>query len=232
MLPPAHNVRWLVAWQPDGCDVPLPAALQRDDITVVTQEGRGLSRNRNLALRHATGDVCVVADDDCRYTAEALQDVLQLFACHTTLDMALLRSLTHEGQPMKDYPTEPFDYAHRPRGYYVQSTDIAFRRSSISHSFDERFGIGAPLPGGEDELFVHSAWQQGLRVEYHPLTLCRTAAVTTGARIDTDPALLRAKGAVLAAMHGRMSATLRVMKYAATRGVALRPLLQGVWTNL
>lgn len=232
VLAPARGIRWLISWQRDGCDVPIPSELLRQDVTIVTMDGRGLSRNRNNALRHATGDICIIADDDNRYTPQALDEVLQLYRQHPDLDMALCRLVDHEGQPIKDYAATPFPYACRPYGYYVQSQEITFRRTAIRFTFDERFGIGAPLPGGEDELFVHEAWRNGLRVEYHPLTLCATDRWSTGTRIDGDPALLRAKGAVLAVMHGCPGATLRVIKYALSRHVPLKPMLEGVWRSL
>ena len=68
VLPPAPDISYVVSWQHSSPDDErtLPVALVRDDIQVYHLEGRGLSRNRNNCLRHATGDICLICDDDCR----------------------------------------------------------------------------------------------------------------------------------------------------------------------
>ena len=47
-----------------------------------------MSRNRNNCLRHATADLCLIGDDDCRYTHEQLQAVINTFEQNPNVDIA------------------------------------------------------------------------------------------------------------------------------------------------
>lgn len=216
LLAPIANVKYLISWQQTGTvKVTLPEALEgRDDVRVVTLEGRGLSANRNHALKHATGDILLLSDDDCRYTPEYFERVLHNFVKYPLADFICFRCVDRKGNFIKRYATRPFTYAKRPRGAYFSSIEIAFRRKTSLPFFDERFGLGSRfLACGEEEIFLFSAWKKGLKIIFVPETIVETDANTTGARFLTYGAVRRSKGAVLCYMYGPLSARLRSIKY-------------------
>ena len=219
LLPPHEGIKYLVSWQQTGTvRVELPAELEnRSDVTVYTLEGRGLAANRNHALKHATGDILLLADDDSKYSEEYLERVLHNFAKYPLADIICFRAVDHEGNFLKDYPSTPYRYAERPKNTYISSVEIAFRRKPSLPFFDERFGLGSKyLACGEEEVFLHTAFRQGLKIIYVPETIVETDPNTTGKRFLTFAAARRAKGAVLCYLYGPTSAMARSLKYILT----------------
>lgn len=99
-LPRVPGVSYLVSWQmPEG---EVPEELKRDDLKIVTMSGRGLSRNRNNALAAADGDLLMIADDDCHYTAGRLQAVVD-FLRHIPM-LRLLSSMWRQTVPLASPP--------------------------------------------------------------------------------------------------------------------------------
>lgn len=241
LMPPMQGVSYLVSWQHSGkvggqtlrqeqLAVPkeahyrLPEILvSRPDVQVVELKGRGLSRNRNHALMHATGDWLIIADDDCSYTPDSIEAVKRAIALHPQAAIVQLQATDFAGKPLQHYSAVPYEYRNRPRNAYVASCELVLRRSADLPVFDERFGLGAYLGCGEEDLFVHQTSQRGGAVYYEPLRLVMTPAETTGTRFAELPGVQRAKGGVLALIHGPWGATLRCLKFASLYpGVSLR----------
>ena len=200
ILPPAADISYVVSWQHSTTDEhrDVPASLLRDDVQVFHLEGRGLSRNRNNCLRHASADVCLICDDDCRYTASGLQAILDTFVSHPDTDLATF--VMQNPYCSKPYPTPSLDLTHRPKGYYPTSFEIAFRLQSVQGrlQFNEHFGLGAELfHCCEEEIFIHDAQSLGLHCHFYPITIVEHDHPTTDASRATTPGVLLGKGAYL-----------------------------------
>lgn len=200
ILPPAADISYVVSWQHSTTDEhrDVPASLLRDDVQVFHLEGRGLSRNRNNCLRHASADVCLICDDDCRYTASGLQAILDTFVSHPDTDLATF--VMQNPYCSKSYPTTSIDLKHRPKGYYPTSFEIAFRLQSVQGrlQFNEHFGLGAELfHCCEEEIFIHDAQSLGLHCHFYPITIVEHDHPTTDASRATTPGVLMGKGAYL-----------------------------------
>lgn len=238
LLPQRSDVNYLVSMQyTDEKYLELLDApeLHRTDVTLTTLAGRGLSRNRNHAFRHASGDVMLLADDDVRYENHYFDRILSRFKTDATLDVACFQALGPDGVPVRKYAPHGFDYARQPRGTYFCSWEIAVARRQGLPCFDERFGLGSPfLASGEEEVFLFDAYRRGFHIEYFPEVVVRTCPDTTGTHFDTDAAVQRSKGAVLCMMHGAAGAFARCLKYAVThpalphRLAALREMGRGI----
>ena len=214
LLPPMPGVSYLISWQvPQVQHAEVPQALRgRDDVRVVCQQGRGLARNRNHALTYASGDILVLADDDCRYTAASFQLIRDAFAQAPHAHIIAFQAADTEGRPLRSYPAAPYRYPHLPRGAYVASVEMCMRRAATVLAFDERFGLGAPyLCCGEEDVFLHQAHGRGYVIEYVPQVMVQTPAGTTGTRFLTDAAVQRSKGAVLAMLYGFWGALARCL---------------------
>lgn len=221
LLPPRPGVRYLVSCQ--QLDDAAWAAIRpapgvytieggssirslRPDVAFLTLPGRGLSRNRNHALAHATGDLLLLADDDEQLLPDTLDAMPADFAASPQCGILLYEA---EGSG-KRYPAD-----------YVSSWEVALRHEvARSVRFDERFGLGsAELACGEEELFVWEARRRGYGVGRMPRVVCRVEGETTGRRFLRDPRVQRSKGALLAVMHGPWRALLLCLREAASYSV-------------
>lgn len=241
LLAPRPDVRYIVSMQytDEVYLQQIPHILQeRTDVRVVTLAGKGLSRNRNYALQHATGDIALVADDDVRYRDEYFDCIIDTFKHNTALDIAQFKMKATDGSYVKDYPDVSYTYPHVPRGMYVSSVEIALRVSSVRGElfFDERFGLGSPyFICGEEEIFFHNAYHKGKVIKYFPHYVVETPSDTTGTHTFTDERVMMAKGALHYYLHGA-SAWLRMFKFAlsaaimhkASFGTLLRNTFKGI----
>lgn len=197
LLAPRDGISYLVSWQHSTDSYyDTPQALQRNDVTVIHLNGRGLSRNRNNCIKNATGDVCLICDDDCTYTPEQLDCVALTFATNRSIDLATFKAYGSK----TPYPEKSFDLSTPSKNYHATSFEIAFRRTSIQGKleFDELFGLGAPeLHCGEEEVFIHDAIQLGLNCKYFPVYIVTHHGETTSITRVNQSGTLKARGAYL-----------------------------------
>lgn len=245
LMPPTPDVRYVVSVQYTDNSVPdIPAALaERSDVTVTTLAGRGLSRNRNHALRAASADILVIADDDCRYTPGHIAAILHAYRDNPEADAICFEAQSYDGQPMKRYPNRPLPYNEAEReGYFPTSMEITLRRTSLERSgvrFDERYGLGATLfPAGEEDILITDMQRAGLHVMFVPEVITFTDPSTTGDRFLSDVRLQITKGAVFHYRYGMSNALWRTFKEGTHHFVYnhVNPLpiwanmLKGIWT--
>lgn len=218
LLPEQSGVCYLVSWQQSQAahGWATPAALaERPDVRVVTCQGKGISRNRNHAFQHARGNLLLLADDDARLEAKALQAVVAYFEQQPQVDVVATCVKRGDGRWHKAYPKHSFDFRQMPRAYYVSSVELFVRHTARLPRFDERFGLGSShLASGEEDVFVADCSRAGLTAVFLPLhTATLTGTLTTGNTFDTNAKVRRSKGAVLAYLHGACGAWLRSVKF-------------------
>lgn len=201
LLPPHRQIGYVVTWQQtEHCSITeLPAEIaSRSDVVVKVMPGRGLSRSRNECLRNATADCCLIADDDCRYTIDGLNALMQCFERHPQVQIATVE-FSSTSSP-KVYPGGEYDLSRPPKGHYVSSIEIAFRREAVQGLlwFDEHFGLGSGIyQCGEDELFVNRALKAGLKGCHFPVVVAHHPCGTTASTRATEPGVLMARGRLL-----------------------------------
>ena len=203
LLPPRVDIGYLVSWQhSSNKDIELPKNLKRDDVKICDLDGRGLSRNRNNCIEHASADVCLIADDDCRYTHEQLQSVMDTFERNHDVDIATFK-YSGEGNK-KYYPEQSTDLGSFPKGYYVSSIEVAFKRESVQGKvwFNENFGLGTePFHCGEENLFIQEALALGLKCRFFPITIVHDQQPLEFLNRSMDTGTLMAHGADLEIFH-------------------------------
>lgn len=243
LMPPMPDVHYVVSVQhtrPLDSQPTWTSALDmlrtRPDVTVTTIEGRGLSRNRNNALRHATADIIVIADDDCRYSPRTFDTIRKAYAERPDADVVCFEAVGHDGQPLKAYPTAAMSYAEACRyGYSPASVELAIRRDSLERlgvRFDERFGLGSEFPASEEYALLHDIDKAGGRIHFVPQVIVATDAATTGQRFLDDARLQEAKGAVFRRCFGTRSALWRTLKEGAHHFVFNHVNPLPIWYNM
>ncbi len=164
---------------------------------------KGLSKSRNHALDHATGEICLLSDDDLYYKEDIEGLVIQAFREHPTADIITFQIETPDGKAFNTYGDKPF--WHNKRSIMrVASVEIAFKRNSINKThlrFDEYFGLGAEFPTGEENIFLADALDKGLKLLYMPIPIVVHPPESSGQNYD-DIKLVQAKGAMFERIFG------------------------------
>jgi glycosyltransferase involved in cell wall biosynthesis len=177
LLKPFPDVDYLVSQQ-ITCDEfkTIPAILQnREDVTIVQITGKGLSTNRNNAIKEAKGDIALLADDDVSFMPDTFEIIKNVFLKDEDLDVACFKIKTPETEPVyKKYPSGPYQIK-KNKCHSISSVEIAFRIKSIKEKnilFDERFGIGSSMMiAGEESLFIYDCLKNGLKIVFYPFEI-------------------------------------------------------------
>lgn len=196
-FPKVPGVSYVVSWQ-NHKDFPIPDALLRPDMKIFRLDFPGLSRNRNNALAHCSSDIVLIADDDVEIDAQGMQSVIDTFSENPDVEVATFRSVHGD---MSRFPDHTVDLnSNWPKGYYVSSIEIAFRRIPCSDlRFCPELGLGSRyLHGGEDEAFILSAIKRNHECRYFPVTICAHPHESSGNRRLMSAASMRAAGCYIA----------------------------------
>lgn len=195
MHPRIDGVEYLVSWQADK-EYPLPEALVRDDFLIIRSATKGLAVNRNIALSKASAPILLISDDDVDYTENGLNAVISAFQDHPEADIiTFCYESTHSS---KYYPSRSCNLKKCPKGYYVSSIEIAFRRHAVQKKiwFNENFGIGATFPSGEEDVFLKDCLDKGLKGIFLPITIASHDGTTTSEKNLMLASRPETKGAV------------------------------------
>lgn len=177
-------------------DTLLQSSLQ--NIRVINSFEKGLSKSRNLALQHAIGDICLLADDDT-YFIEGFDRIIQdSFKKYSQAAVITFQIRTFEGRAFRAYGGKP-KMAKTPGDIAdVCSIEIAFRRNAIINngiSFNELFGLNSYFPMAEEYLFVRDALRAGLTIWYVPCEIVAHSQTTSTSDYGNDR-VLYTKGAL------------------------------------
>lgn len=176
LLPQRDDLSYIISHQFTSEDHKvIPPELNRKDILVDQIPGRGLSKSRNNAIKKAKGDICIVADDDVQYTNTYI-DIIKEIYTNNDVDIACFKTFKEEGKvDYKKYPKREVQIKNIAE-HTPSSIEITFRLDSLKKEntfFDEQFGLGSWLIGGEEKLFIHDCINSGLLVKFFPHYIVR-----------------------------------------------------------
>ncbi len=142
------------------------------EILWVNTKERGLSKSRNMALRHATADICVLADDDMIYRDDYGKEIEKAFCQECKADIIGFEVIGIE-RLFKKYPTEAQKIGFL-KSLRMASVELAFRREVIQNAdirFDERLGAGTKYRMGEENAFLFHCLKKKCRVQFLPVPI-------------------------------------------------------------
>ena len=135
-------------------------------VKVISTTERGLSRSRNMAIKNATGDICIIMDDDEILEKDYVETVTKAYIDYPDADVIAFKVRNSE----KNYASKP-KKLNRLGVLKVASYEITFKRQSIIDkqiSFDVEMGSGTGHGGGEENAFLYSCLKKGLKIRYVP----------------------------------------------------------------
>jgi len=174
--------------------VPLLAPYQANFPILHLQSAKGLSRARNVALEHVSGDIVAFPDDDCAYASELLEQVASFFTNHPEWNGLTGSSIDQQGQDSGGHhgsqsgPIDRFNVWRRGISY-----TIFLRRSVVMQvgTFDESLGVGASTPwgAGEETDYLLRAIDAGLYYNpaisvIHPIKIKQQNTIASDVSFD------------------------------------------------
>lgn len=163
----------IIDQNPDNRLRPLIEVYEKNFLIKHLRSGPGISKARNVGLKHISGDIVAFPDDDCWYPQDLLRCVVDFFDKHPEIDIVTGRSIDSTGKPsaghwdLKIGPVNCFNVWKRAR-----SLSIFFRKKVIERvgKFDETLGLGAPTDcwAGEETDYLLRALKAGFRIYYDP----------------------------------------------------------------
>ena len=156
-------------------NIDLPEEIETSDfVHLVSVKEKGVSKSRNLAIKNASGDICVIADDDLVYLEDCEEKIKNIYKNDKDLDVAIFQIITPEGKPYKKYSSNSYLLRSPLKIMQVSSVEITFRRESILNAqilFNENLGLGADYTKGEEAFFIKDCLQKGLKIKYFPIPI-------------------------------------------------------------
>ena len=137
-----------------------------NSIRIFETTQRGLSNSRNMALEHAKGDICLIADDDENLDDHYAETILQAYDELKDADIIAFR-ITN--QP--NYLKQELQQLNQWTAMRISSWQITFRRKSVLDSgvrFDPLLGAGSGNGAGEEVKFLRDCIKAGLKAYYVP----------------------------------------------------------------
>lgn len=175
---------------------------------------KGLSRSRNMALQHARGEICLIADDDEVFVDDVEQIILSAFR-KTGADIVAF--------DLYDCPKKLKKTVHKVKKFEslkLSSWQLAFRRKAIVDAgleFDIHLGAGTGNGGGEENKFLWDAIGAGLKVYYYPAYIARLTQGESTWFFGFDRDYFYRRGRVTRYYMGKMWAFLYALFFVVTK---------------
>lgn len=146
----------------------LPGRTQH--VRYIESTQRGLSVSRNMAIRNARADICILCDNDVEYVDGYEEMILSAFEENKEADLIVFY-IRRKEKPKPNYPEKRWmNYLSVLK---IFSPEIAFRRKSVAGiTFDESFGAGSgKYLMGEENIFLYDCLKAHKKILYLPLMI-------------------------------------------------------------
>lgn len=158
------------------------------NIRVVNSYEKGLSKSRNLAIQHAIGDICLIADDDVEYLPSFEETVINAFVKFPEASIIRFKIETFSGEAYKPYPISSKKLNKKKEIENTSSIEIAFKREAIHNKvqFNTNFGLGSHFPCGEEYLFLKEALKQDKEVYFENIAIVKHSVERSTSNMGSD----------------------------------------------
>ncbi len=208
LMEPDEQIHYIVSFQytkDEYLDLIPKVLTERKDVTFIKIKGKGLSENRNNALKYATSDLVYIADDDVRFLPMMKQTVTSVFESFPDgIDIALFQAQTYAGRNLREYSMTEGPCNNFKDLLSVLTIEMVCRREKIqSLRFDPRFGLGSDaLSCYEEQVWLADALRNELKVCYIAQPIVQTSAIYVPRMFYVDPKVQRSFGALLYYEYG------------------------------
>ena len=143
-------------------------------IKAISTPEKGLSKSRNKLVENATGDVCIIGDDDVEYLDGYLDIIEHAYEKYPEADLIVFRFTNEKGKETRARYTQEVAVTMQNVSKFA-SVEITFKLESIKKAgicFNNNIGLGTAFPSGEENAFLADAVRAGLKIYHVPQTIC------------------------------------------------------------
>jgi glycosyltransferase involved in cell wall biosynthesis len=130
------------------------------NVQVVEHNSVGLSKNRNLAIKHAKSDICLFCDDDIILRDNFYDIIIEEYNNIDNADLIAFRLNEKENKKLfrkyNNFNEKYKKFTSFTRAQ-VCSPEITFNRKRFPDlKFNENFGLGSKVTGGEEAILINN----------------------------------------------------------------------------
>jgi glycosyltransferase involved in cell wall biosynthesis len=140
-----------------------------NNIRVINSFKKGLSTSRNVALKKAIGEICLLADDDVRYKKNMDKIIIQAFNKKPNADIITFKMQDLEGHDFKNYTNQTVHDKNTIKT--VNSVVIALKPKQVldkKAQFNVNFGLGSFFETADEYVFLRNALRAKLNLFFEP----------------------------------------------------------------
>lgn len=175
------------------------------NIKVINSFERGSPASRNLAIKNATAEVCLMSDDDIVYEPNLKTTIVEAYQNHPEADMISFEAKNEDGMPYTNY--YPEGVHHKKSLKKIYTWVITFKRESFKKNqvyFNHHFGVGSTFKGETEYVFLRDAFDKGLQMIHVATTIVMHPKISSGVMMGSDNAFF-AKTALRHRFIGNLS---------------------------
>ncbi|MGC1630686.1 MAG: glycosyltransferase family A protein [Gelidibacter sp.] len=147
----------------------------------------GVPKSRNLAIKNATGDLCLMADDDVVYERNMGQVIVEAYQKHPEAAMISFEAVNEHRESYAMYESVELHTKNSLRNIYTWV--ISFKRNIyLQHDiyYSPFFGFGSPFQGSEEYVFLRRAYDKGLSMFHCSKTIVMHLEESSGRHMGSD----------------------------------------------
>lgn len=175
------------------------------NVKVINSFERGSPASRNLAIKHATADVCLMADDDIIYLPHLKEHIETAYQNHPKAAMISFQAIDETQKLYTDYfPPGIHDKKSLKKIY---TWVISFKRAIFkAHQvyFNHYFGVGSVFKGETEYVFLRNGYDKGLKMVHVAKNIVQHPNENSGKRMGSDNSLF-ARSALAYRFYGHLS---------------------------
>ena len=168
-------------------------------IKIINSLERGSPASRNLAIKNATKDICLMSDDDIVYQPNLLQIISDAYSNHNEATLISFEAIDEDYKLYTNYYPEGKHNKETLKKIYT--VVITFRRSVfVKHAiyFNHYFGVGSVFKGVTEYVFLRNALDKGLLMQHVSKIIVMHPNESSGRNMGSDNGVY-----ARAAMHQR-----------------------------
>lgn len=176
-----------------------------ENIRVINSLERGSPASRNLAIKNAIGDICLMADDDIVYQPNLKETILEAYSQNSDMDMISFEAIDENEAPYANYYPEGNHDKISLKEIYTWV--ITFKREVFNHYhiyFNHFFGVGSVFKGETEYVFLRNAFDKNLKMYHISKTIVMHPYESSGRKMGGDEAIY-ARSALTQRFYGNLS---------------------------